>query len=295
MRHMSRCLCLPALFAAALSQGATPYEGDLPIELARYFTGGGFWYSDLPDGLPSFTLPAGVQVMGSLDQGQRKQVILTTSMESAMAQEALIEAFLTEDGWVKEPTLSEETLQPRGFVSEGQAPATPTSLPLRLCHDRHGSVQIDSRFAANVIYMSFGGAPRRGTPSCLQSRQFEQRIMARNTSTLSKYMPVIELPAGSGTRGNRPLNDSNGTSENEIETGVRLSAEDQSLRGLNRNFSRQMRRQGWKRDEQWAGDLSAGSSWTLQTDDDRELSALLSLVHVTETDYVLRLRLQELL
>jgi hypothetical protein len=122
----------------------------------------------------------------------------------------------------------------------------------------------------------------------------EQQMMVRNTTIILQNLPALELPAGTAIPGNRIITN-DPIPQNEFETGLRVTAEEQSLNRLNRNFARQMLRQGWKRDKQWAGDFSAGSSWTLQTVDDRELSALINIVKVTETDYELSLRLQELL
>ena len=289
------------LFATTFAYGATPYERDLPIELARYFTGGGYWYSDLPDDFPPFVLPADMQVMGSLDQTQRKQVILTTTLERDAALEALANAFREQDGWIRAPVPPVAALKPRGFVERERLnnPST-TVRPIRLCNDNYGVVQIDSIFAPDTVYMSFmssgSGGPRTNRSSCAQGRAIEQQMVAPPTNVVWLNTPALGLPEGTTILGNnRPLNIDGPTPENEFQTSVRLNAARQSLTTLNRNFARQMRKQGWKRDKQWTGDLSAGSSWTLQTDDDRELSALINIVHVAETDYELSLQLLELL
>ena len=296
MRHSQRNLCLAFLFATAVADGATPYEGDLPIELARYFTGGGYWYSDLPDDFPPFVLPAGMQVMGSLDQTQRKQVILTTTLERDTALEALANAFREQDGWIRAPVPAAAAFKPRGFVEQERLDNPPTTVrPIRLCNDNYGGIQIDSIFSPDTVYMSFmssgSGRPRTNRSSCAQGRAIEQQMVAPSTNFVWLNTPALALPKGTTILGNRLLITDGPTPENEFQTSVRLNAARQSLTTLNRNFARQMRRQGWKRDKQWTGDISAGSNWTMKTDDDQQLSAFISIVRVAENDYDLDMRL----
>jgi hypothetical protein len=273
---MLTVLALPPAIDAA-----TPYEDEVPIELARYFLPGN-WYSDLPPGLPPLTIPEGMELVGSQDQIQRKQVLFRTSMGAGEAQQIMAQAILSEAGWLRLDD-SINRVVPSGFVASDNETPLPA---VRLCHDNVSMLAITGR-ANGFVHLDF----YTGVGNCSQSSINNMRANA-SRSELLEYVPVLELPDNSNPITPPRLIDEMSGQQFVYDTGVRITA-DSSLRRLANGFARQMRRQGWRRREAWRGDVTAGNNWTRELQDGIRLSASIDIVRMADNDYAVRLHVAE--
>jgi hypothetical protein len=292
MSLCNRYIGLLALLVTTTGYGATEVEGDIGIEFARYYIGGGNLYRDLPDDFPAFTMPDGLQLLGSLGQGTRQALVFTTDLSRGQAQEALAGAFTDQAGWVTlQPVAS---TPPTGFVAAGTAAATRLA-PVDLCHDTHGMLHITANYLDEVVYLNRSIPARGSAADC--ARQVEQRrsFGAGRGAGIGPYLPVLEVPAGAVQAPNPLSND--GSSYDAVERGVLLSATTLAPAALENHFADQLRALGWEQDARWAGNLSTGSSWLLAPADAERLVGLLNIVAMAdsanggETKYAISFRM----
>jgi hypothetical protein len=277
---------LTAFVFSPILEAATPYEDEVPIELARYFLPGN-WYSDLPPGLPAFTIPAGWELVGSQDQTQRKRVLFrSTSIDADEAQETLAQAILGEVAWVRmDDSINRGPLV--GFIARDYEPPLPS---VRVCHDSIGTIIIEGR-ANGFVHLDFFDPAFFNSQSCSLRSQQEMRVFGSRPE-LMDFVPVLEVPANINPSVAPRIRNLAPGQPFDYDTETRITA-DISLRRLTNNLARQMRRQGWRRNEAWRGDVTAGTNWTRELQNGNRLLASINILRMGENDYTIKLRVAE--
>ncbi|MDT8397118.1 MAG: hypothetical protein RQ899_00680 [Pseudomonadales bacterium] len=251
------------------------FDGDIPIELVRYFTGGGNMRNDLPADFPAIEIPQGLRLAGANDLGGGRQVVVfSTSLGEREAQEALIEVFLAREGW--QEWENSYIVPPGIFVPpSNQASANRTGYASReLCHDQLGLLRFQFLPENGTLSVSRTPVDRRPAASyCERQREREQRanFRSRDTGPLASILPQLALPEGGLSRGG-----SGGNEERRADALLINPA--YSLAELALHFAPQFEAQGWRLDAEGDGELSIGQSWVREMPGDRSALAFLNLV-----------------
>lgn len=300
---MNGNLLLTALFILpTIARADTEFEDSIPLDLAKILLNFGNAtdvgiYSDILENFPEFALPDGFEVLGSLDQGLMRRVVLQTNMEAEQAQNLLL-ATLVNEGWQELQRPDTAAIQPRGFVPAGRT--SPERIPPNVCHDEHGIMTVNAVAAVNgsiVSLLQNNNSLMQETLNCALHNQQTARSFGMQRYMIGgvrEHMPTLQMPeptsnptaprmaflSGSGSSG----------SSNDVETRSHVSS-DESIDSLYAFFAEQLVEQGWTEETPWTGSITAGGSWTKSPGEDLDLTAILSIVETTEDNYELKLRL----
>lgn len=292
------------LFVVATSlQAATPFDGDVPVEVVSQVLGalqGGQaqLFEDAPAGFPPFELPNGMSMVAGIDQGYQQIVILKSRFDWQAAN-ALAYGMLLDAGWQLVPMPGMQMPQ-TGFIDPYQ-PVPQT----QLCHDQYGTMQINGQSGLGATYMNLRrNVPPQGMPvsPCdgqqqamggAQSPAMQQQMLQRlqQQQQMQQYVPRLVMPNTDGM--SAPMGGGNaggGGSQNEWEVRAVLSGS-WNLRRVYEYFADQIAEQDWKRDARVVGDTMASGSWTKTVDGDVELIGNLNILVTDDNNYDLRFRL----
>lgn len=268
-------------------------RGDtVPRQLAEDLASGQI-YLAMPEGFPEFELPDGIDVQGALDRGFNMSLVLITRMSPEQATDTVVTA-LQQAGWTG---LDMTPYQPRGGFVSGAFPALgPGMMTQQLCHDDHGNLSVNPRSRQGVYTrISLDWNMNAGDPRMTCAQQNEQRqgrFQGFNPMAgLNEHMPVLELPEEDRGSRFRPAFGGGVSGSGDAFTARTPLTINWSLTRVRNWFADQLEEQGWRRDANWAGRESAGSTWSKTVGDDDALSGLLDIVHVEEDNYQLRFRI----
>lgn len=294
---------VPAVLAFTLAStpliADTEFGEDMPSEVVEQLVGSAFGgepklYSDIFADFPSFTLPAGFDVLASADQGVQQRVILRTSLDAAEARDPVVAALMAE-GWMQMPVYGEGA--PRtGFVSTN----TPTMQPLQLCNDALGRMSVMVSDGGNGRYVNlarttlaaFGGSRR----SCAEEAEMITRgpgsPFRGGADGVNQYLPALVMPASDVATGRQPAifsSGGGGGSSNDFETRGFLAITWEGA-ALLTHFAEQIEDQGWQPDTQTSSAQTAFGSWT-KTVDGNALLGMLTLVETGVDSWDLKFRI----
>lgn len=199
----------------------------------------------LPDNPAGYRAPAGFTLIGSGLRGTGTVVAYKTTLETGKAFDNLLAQF-ADDGWRREATAS---AQPLATV----AGATPTEAMVCRNGERRNLRVRDAGAVRYAILSSFTVADR----ACDAPDPRSIDSVAARTAAMAS-MPQFSFPATARTAagtGSRLL--PNGLTS----SSVRVESPDTG-ESLARHLARQLAEQGWRRDAEWNGALSSGSTWT---------------------------------
>ncbi|MBC53867.1 MAG: hypothetical protein CMQ34_08535 [Gammaproteobacteria bacterium] len=260
----------------------TEFTDNIPADLARALLSGAGTatevriYSDIPDNFPAFALPDGVTVLGSVDQGHNRQVILISEGDGQQQYQALVDS-LEQGGFLLLRPMAPAVPQ-TGFVSANpQAP----SVPAQLCHDTQGLVYLRRHSDADrtFINMTSLSENRRGGYSCAaMAAQTSNRASPAffNASTgagsLHNSIPRLVLPDEASTQSSyRPafISGSSDQAESKIDFSIAWT-----LPEVYDFFAGQLADQNWIADGQTTGNRVALSAWTREENNQLLLGTL---------------------
>lgn len=294
---MLRPLIVSILAITSLSNtlADTEFEDTIPLELAKIFLGNSpsnevRIYSDILDAFPNFQLPSGFSVLGSIDQGYTKRVVLRTTFDVDVATSALVSAFEIE-GFVTHNPGYPMRLDV-GFVTQVQSQR---QRPTGMCKDDVGVLYYSVITTplgnlASINISSAGQIPPQTCADSLAQQMASFSMMQQRNTGIRQYLPRMEVPEpdrrmlrtsiGGGSRG----------SNNSIEADHQLNI-DWSLEEVYRHLADQILAQGWTLDNESIGGISANGDWTISPTADLHLAGNLNVLEIGESFYQLKFRL----
>ena len=266
-----------------------PFSGPVAVELVRWFAGGGNFYDSLPAEFPPVVLPDAFQVLGSQVTDRGEQLILDSPLAAEEAREALAQVFRAQPGWIQmEPAPAR---RPELFVP-AQPPAGDSGLAmLEFCHDEHGSVYIQADYLGEDLVSLSRSRITDPAPGPWCERQQAARLRPGGfgpPSRFADWQPSLRLPEG------ETLDRGGGSDPEELGSSLLFRpAAEMAPAELVRHFDRQMDDQGWEREADWDGDLSAGAVWRRSPAGGPSLSAHLNLLESAEAAFEIRFGMRE--
>ncbi|WP_139141490.1 hypothetical protein [Pseudohongiella acticola] len=261
---------MTAALAISAVSADTEFTDNIPIDLARALLSGAGTameiriYSDIPDGFPEFMLPDGATVLGSVDQGRNRQVILGSEGDGQQQLAELIDSLQQNDFLLLSPMGA--TTPRTGFVS-----ATPQNLgiPSQLCHDTQGLLYLRQHTEADRTFINLTSLPgtSRGNFSCAGlAAQASNRgspaflNASRGGGSLQNSMPRLVLPDEATTQSpSMPLFLSGSPQQAESRIGFSVAW---PLSEAYEFFAGQLTEQDWILDGETIGDRVALGAWT---------------------------------
>ena len=282
---------------ASLSSGPiladTEFEDSIPINLARSLLRGVGSpmdikiYSDIPSDFPAIEVPDGATLMGSVDQGHNKQVVLFSDGEGLEQQSELIES-LQNAGYLLIDRSSVRMPQ-TGFVS-----ANPPDLriPVQLCHDLQGLIHIQLYPETDRTFINITTSPASNSGGYTCAARVAQNSRGAGftpflggppgTQSLQSSLPRLTLPeeaAAHTARFPALMSSSSGQAESKIDFSV-----DWSLSDVYAFFSDQVAKQDWMPDTETSGNRVALGAWTRE-ENNRILLGTLRVVSKVDDNY----------
>lgn len=308
MRHRIVRTAVQALALASLAcspvLSAAEYTQSVPAELLEVLTDSQY-YRELPPGFPVFTLPEGLSVIGSRHGPAaapvtQQQVLLRSAPEGPVAQRAMVTELLAQ-GWVD---VTREPVGATGFIVPGNTDYAPTAL----CHDDYGvmgvrgETGVENRVYLDLVLNARANANWAGCEAMRSARVDRPPgppPVGLDPRGFLQYLPRLEAPAvaesGVAQRLYMPnLVGSRISARGEgFADRTTVHAPDLGVNELERHYAGQLRAQGWRRDTSWAGELTAGSTWTRRTDDGLNLLFSLSAARMGDGVYSVGIRMGE--
>lgn len=250
-------------------------------------------YSDVPEGLPEFVIPANFSVLGGIAQNRGSRMILQTSATREDAIAALSDS-LVNAGFVDVETLVGGRIT--GFV-----PSEAMLSRRNFCRDDVGYLTIMFTELAGVNQVSLGTSnvlADSGISSCAELAEPRTPDMSRPDalfSDLMQHMPVLEVPESANSSRPRPFLGTSGASASErtYETSSQFTS-DMSILEVYPRFAQQIAAQGWALDGESTGQVSGSGNWVKIPDGDTYLHGLFSIVQSSEANFSIRFRLTKL-
>lgn len=297
---VSLLAALPGI-APAQTQG---FDNGVPRDLVSVLAGG-IVYEGFPGGFPPFTLPAGMELVGSIDKSISFTTVIRTNVDPLPVAGTAIRQALIANGWIELPVQNPMVPPQRfGFVPAGGI-TVPPPRPADLCRDDTGILTIQVPEQGLWLNLNTRRALALGSDfSCAaQAAQLQQmnnragRMGRDPNNGMQRFMPTLELPAptpapATAAGMQRFMDGGSGGfsgSDTDIETqaSTRTSMTPQQLLT---HFSTQMQAQGWTEDSSNSGSVTGQSSWTRAGEGGQQLAALLSLIKSSADTYTLKLR-----
>ncbi len=301
---MKRKLLLTVMcMLANYAQAATEFENTIPLDLAKVFLNFGNAadvgiYSDILENFPEIEIPAGFNILGSLDQGVMQRVVLQTNYAREEANILLLEA-LTAEGWQELQPPEMAVSQPRGFVPAGGQ--QPNAIPLMLCHDDLGNMTLMMADGVNGNIVSLIRNNNRmmgGRLTCAQQEQQRGQSFGMRGNMprgVAEFMPTLQMPnptggPSTGIPRSGFITGGSGGSSNDFEMRSNLNI-DWSINELYDFFAEQLSEQGWIQDSAWNGSITGGGNWTKNPEENLDLISILSIVEIAEDAFEMKLRI----
>lgn len=232
----------------------------------------------LPDVVAGYRAPAGFTLIGSGIRGDNASTVVAyrTALEPATALDSLL-SFLSGEGWKREAPQA----APSGMMFG------PQTLDASVCRDgERRSVQVREvegiRFARIVGYQASPpracNAPQPTNGQAMNG--FGNPLAAHNAAMA--LMPQFSFPANAKMAAAGPDNPNTG-GRGAVST-VRIESPD-SAATLAGSLAQQLATQGWRRDAEWKGALSTGSTWTRKADDGNSYLGALELLGASKDTY----------
>jgi hypothetical protein len=223
----------------------------------------------MPEGAGGFGAPAEFRLIGSGVRGQNTSVAYKTTLEADKAFDSLL-GFQFDQGWKSEAIQQAQQLP---VTVVGQHAATTA----RLCRDGQRR-NLVVKEAAGVRYATITGFPTSPPRACdapLPQPAGFNPMAAINAA--QAMMPQLSLPAtarmsGQGT----PMG---GGGAGSVATSMRIEGPDTAA-SLARVLAQQLAQQGWRRDAEWSGALSTGSTWTRNAADGKPYWGTLEILSI---------------
>jgi len=229
----------------------------------------------MPEVVDGFRAPAGFQLIGSGVRGQNLSTVVAykTTLQDQAALQSLI-SFLSGEGWKPE---TQQAMMPAVTVAGAQPAVTV------LCRngDRRGVRVQDVGGNRYVTITGFESRPARDCNAPQPQQEFMQNPMAAinarraNLPRLS-FPDTARMSSGSASDGVNM--------QSVVSTASRIESPD-SAGSLARLLSRQLVEQGWRRDAEWSGRISSGSTWTRSNADGQAMSGSLEILRVAAGTY----------
>jgi hypothetical protein len=213
----------------------------------------------MPEATAGFGAPADFKLIGSGVRGQNMNTVVAwkTTQEAGKAFDNLL-GFLFDQGW-KTETIPQAQQLPVTVVGQQSTTAA------RLCRDgQRRNMQV--REVGGVRYATIAGGQTNPPRACdvpqPQPVGFGNPMAAINAA--QAMMPQFSLPATTRMSGQGIPMGSGGAGS--VATSMRIESPDTAA-SLARGLAQQLAQQGWRRDAEWNGALSTGSTWTRNSAD----------------------------
>lgn len=228
---------------------------------------------EMPQELAAVRYPDTFDFIGSMTSENLISAAFRTELDPDGA-ESVVAGLFGGQGWRPMPRRRE------GMRSGFQPSREASQRQLRLCHADGNSVSIMAREEERGTFVTLFRSNAARSADCNQEPTADGSIRWGFTDDL---MPILELPANSTTRGSGHggIIQSSG---DDAETHVRVIT-DLRPEELLELFSSQLATQGWVADSSWIGELSQGSTWSLNLDGLPRTVGNLHLVSHSEGDY----------
>ena len=231
---------------------------------------------EMPREFAATRYPDTFDFIGSLTSEYHISAAFRTDLDPGNAESVMAELF-GKQGWRPMPRRRDRMRS--GFQPTREA----SQRHLRLCHADGNSVSITAREEDRGTFVVLFRSDAARNADCNQEPSADGSIRWGFTNDL---MPNLELPANSRSRG------SGGggiiqSSGDDADTHARVHT-DLRPEELLEYFSGQLATQGWLVDSTWTGELSQGSTWSLNRDDLPRTVGNLQLVTHSEGDYTVK-------
>ena len=295
---MTKLKTLPfALFLSFLTWpifAATEFEGTIPIELAKALLGSSIGgetkiYIDILDEFPQFQIPAGFEIMGSIDQGYSQRVVLRTELAE---DEAIIQIYAA----FEDVDFVQFNLFVTGSGENGFVNSAPPRVPRQMCHDEFGNLSVSFTEVNNIKLVRLSASTYRNNNQGTCAQQIEQyqmnmQRMGNINSGIREYMPRMEAPDDATSPPFAAfLGSGFSSSNNEVETETNLEI-GWSIDEVYAHFENQINAQNWEIDSQNVGSTSAIGTWTLNPEPDLSLVGVLTVLKIADSNYKLSFKI----
>ncbi len=294
---------------------ANPIEDQVPLDLVRVLLPGNpeqtFLYEGAPPGFPELPLPESASILGSMESGNMRRMVVEFAEPAGPARTRLIADMEAEDYLLI--TQPPQVMRPGSGGGFMAPPSIPDGMMVQLCHEQHGMLMLrivgsGQGMAASTLlevqstalqvpgpaaftpFRNTGAAEIRmaapSNTSCEALLDQQQGRFQTMRSGLGAKVPGLLLPAaasGAQTRqsglpggGFGASGPSSGRS-NEARFNMPGTAA-----GLYEHFSGQLRDQDWAEDHGAAGEVSATGAWVStirdQDGEERPVRGILSVM-----------------
>lgn len=222
----------------------------------------------MPANADGFRAPAGFSLVGSGVRGLESSSTVVgyrTTLDSRTAFERMLQS-LSAEGWKREIVQ-----QPAGAALA--LPPQPATVATVCRNGDRRSVRVQE--AGGVHYATITGfrtSPERACDAPVQQPPgFGNPMAALGAARVS--LPQFAFPGTARMVAGRPEAMIGGMNS----SAVRIESPDTAA-SLSRHLSRQLVEQGWKRDAEWNGKLSTGSTWTRKSSDGGPLWGTLEIL-----------------
>ncbi len=231
--------------------------------LRGWSTGPITYSTSIPDNFPDLSVPDRFTLVGSRVAASSSSVVYKTDVGAQAALASAIST-MTDAGWTKK---EEHRMSSGGFQT--------TVMPKRalLCRDQNDNTRALMAMAHSgpgQSYVSFQLHSQAQLQSCSESAALSSLRM--QYESLNGHIPTLMLPEDA-----KSSNNHGGSSGDEANSRVDVLTS-MSREGLLSFLGDQIQDQNWAFDTNWSGELSAGSSWTLDTPDDGKLIGTLQIL-----------------
>jgi hypothetical protein len=232
----------------------------------------------LPANPAGFAAPADFKLIGSGVRGQSLATVVAyrTSLETGKAFDDLL-GLLAEQGWKREAT--QQPQQPMVSVA-GQQPT------VRVCRNgERRNVLVQELAGVRYATISgFGTNPPRACDAPVPQQNLGGFNPMAALNAAQAMMPQFSFPATArmSAAANPGVNSNFGSGS--FATATRIESPDTAA-SLARLLARQLGEQGWRRDAEWNGALSTGSTWTRAADDGKPYWGTLEILSLGAGSY----------
>lgn len=275
---------------------AAEFTGDVPLPLVRallHIHNGAEprVHSDVPDSFPEILIPAGFTVLGGMERGPTRLLILQTNEERDEALAAISQALLDAGfrdvealaGRQMSGFLTERDLSTRTFCREGEGILGVTYVVMS--QEAHVILNApDARDSDDTQSCANFGAPPT-MPVSATARM----------DALMQHMPAMTIPDAVDTSRRPYLGGAGGgsASQGTYETSTDFGSS-MTIPQLYQHFTEQIASQGWALDGESIGQVSASGNWIKIPDGDTYLHGLFSIVQSSASNFSIRFRLTKL-
>ena len=295
LHHRLFSLTIAGLLMGAVPVMAAEFTGDVPLPLVRallHIHNGAEprVHSDVPDSFPEILIPAGFTVLGGMERGPTRLLILQTNEERDDALAAISQAIL-DTGFLDVEALAGRRMS--GFLTERDL-STRT-----FCRDDEGILGVTYVVMSQEAHIILNAPDARDSDVTQSCADFgappTTPVSAINRmDALMQYMPAMTIPDAADTSRQAYLGGGGGSaSQGTYETSTDFGSS-MTIPQLYQHFAEQIASQGWALDGESTGQVSASGNWVKIPDGDTYLHGLFSIVQSSESNFSIRFRLTKL-